>query len=288
VWARAEPLLRRAGLAWILHRTAGRGAATGIGAELAASEPDVTVLCVGGDGTVHEVANGLLRGGLDRPRPTLAILPAGSGNDFARQLGIPRDMAAWARLMAAGPTRAIDAGHLGWAGGGEWFLNVASFGFTGATALVTDRMGKRLGGLSYVVGAVRAIAGHRDYSLRIGLDGEPPRPVRLCAGVLANAAWFGSGMHVAPGALVDDGLLDVLTVEGAGRLRLLGLLAGVFGGWHLRSRTVSRRPAARVWLAWSGDLPFEADGEPLAVASPAEIGVFPAALRVVAPAPGQR
>lgn len=265
-----------------MQQTQARGAAVGIAAELAAASPGGVLLAVGGDGTAHEVANGILRAGLRQGGPALAILPAGSGNDLARQLGFSRDPRRLAARLSAGHSSMIDAGLISWPGGWEWFVNVASFGFTGATARITDRMGKRFGGLSYVVGALRAIGAHRDLDLRLGVDGGPVMPLRICAGVLANAAWFGSGMHVAPGARLDDGRLDLLTVAGAGRARLVGLLAGVFGGWHLRSRTVNRQLVQSIRVEWDGDLPWETDGELLPARSPLTAELHPGVLKVLA------
>lgn len=265
-----------------LHQTGGRGSAIGLAMELAGEGPGSVLLAVGGDGTVHEVANGLLRAARGNEAPALAILPAGSGNDLARQLGFSKRPAHLAARLAAGGTILIDAGLLTWPGGAEWFVNVASFGFTGAAARIADRTGKRIGGVSYVTSALRALARHRDHDLRIEADGGPPWSGQLGTGVLANAAWFGSGMHVAPGARVDDGMLDLVTVTGAGRARLASLLAGVFGGWHLRSRSVSRRLVRSVRVAWDGDLPWEADGEVLPARSPVLAAVHPGVLRIVA------
>lgn len=271
-----------------LHRTTRRGDAADLAARLAPLGAGTTLLAVGGDGTMSEVANGLLRARDGRPLPRLALLPSGSGNDLARQLGIPRDPRALAGLLDQGATRPVDAGRLAWPGGERWFLNVASFGFTAAANLLVDRLGKRIGGASYVAGALAAFARHRDHPVRLGVDGEVAAPLRLGCGVAANGAWFGSGMHVAPGAAVDDGRLDFVAVGGAGRLRLAAMLAGVFTGRHLRARGVTRRAVQALRVEWDGALPFEADGEPLAVASPVEIGVEPAALAVVAPAGGKR
>ena len=271
-----------------MHPTVGKRSAVAIATRLAAEGPGAVVIAVGGDGTVHEVGNGLLRGGQGRPEPAMAVLAAGSGNDFARQMAFPKDPAALLGMLERGGTRRIDAGRLSWPGGEEWFVNGASFGFTAAANRLTDAPGARHGRIAYTLGGVRAILSHRDYQVSIGLDGAEPSLVTIGTGVMANGAWFGAGMHVAPGARVDDGLFSMLTVAGAGRLRLLGLLAGVFGGWHLRSRTVSLRLVGSVRLEWEGDLPMEADGEPVAVGSPVEARVHPGALRVVTGTAGER
>lgn len=287
-WTRAESHLGSIGRPLTVHRTTARGSATAMARDLAGAGPDAVVIAVGGDGTVHEVANGLLLGGQGRPEPAFAVLACGSGNDFARQMGFTANPADLAASISAGIVRRIDAGHLGWPGGEEWFVNIASVGFTAAAARNADVRSKRYGVVNYVWSAVRAILEHRDYEVGIGVDGAAPTPRRIGTAVLANAQWFGAGMHVAPGARVDDGVLDLLTVEGAGRFRLLGLLAGVFTGRHLRSATVAVVPARTVRVEWFGDLPVEAEGELVAARSPLTATVYPGALRVVAQVAPQR
>lgn len=280
-WTRAESHLGSLGRPISLHRTISRGSATGIARELASNGPDAIVIAVGGDGTVHEVANGLLLGGAGSPEPAFAVLACGSGNDFARQTGFSGNPAALAAMIAAGRTRRIDAGLLQWPGGQEWFVNIASFGFTGAAARNADVRSKRYGVVSYVWSAVRAIVTHQDYDVAIGVDGLAPARRRIGTAVVANGQWFGAGMHVAPQAVLDDGVLDLLTVQGAGRLRLLGLLAGVFTGRHLRSPTVSVVPARTIHLEWQGDLPIEAEGELVRARSPLTVTVHPGVLHVI-------
>lgn len=238
------------------------------------------VVAVGGDGTVHEVANGLLSGSGGRPSAALAALPAGTGNDYARGLGFLTDPAGLARRLAAGTTRCVDVGYLEWSGGHRWFVNILSFGVTGEAARRADSRFKRWRRAGYALAAAEAILSHRDVDLQIELDEAPAVHRRIGALVVANAPWFGSGMRVAPGARPDDGQLDLVSVEGAGRLRLLGLLAGVLGGWHLRGRAVTTRRIRRLRLVWEGSLAAEAEGEPVPVRSPLEVTIRPAALRV--------
>lgn len=253
-----------------VHRTAGRGDGARIAAGLSACGPGTTLIVVGGDGSLNDVANGLLDSGIDT-LPTLLIYPVGSGNDFARHLGVPRGAQSLLECLSAGAVRRVDAWQLAWPAGHRWFVNVASFGFTGAAAAIIDRRGKRFGGMSYAVGGLLALAGHRDRPVRVEVPGRDPEEGLLGAGVLANAPWFGSRMHVAPGADSGDGRLDLLTVRGAGRLRLVGLMAGVYLGRHMNSASVSRWQIPSVRLAWNGDLAFEADGEPVPATSPVEV-----------------
>lgn len=283
LWNRAESILRQTHPDLVVHRTTGRGDAATVASALVALGPGATLLAVGGDGTVHEVVNGMLHAGPGAGGPVLAILPAGSGNDLARQLGLPRDPAALAALLMDRPVRTMDVVRAEWPGGREWFVNVASFGFTGQAARLVDRMGKRFGGVSYVAGALLALARHRNVHVHLAIDAGPGTPVHLACGVAANASWFAAGMHVAPGSAVDDGLLDLIQVGARGRAGLLRLLAGVFRGAHLRAPGVSRTAARRVTVTWEGALAFETDGELIPATSPTTLVVEPGRLRIVAP-----
>ncbi|MFN2315065.1 MAG: diacylglycerol kinase family protein [Gemmatimonadales bacterium] len=285
-WARAAVLLDSAGHRVQVHTTSGRGDGARIARSLAGEGPAAILVVVGGDGSLNEVVNGLLTADARVGLPSVAICPVGSGNDFARSLGIRAGPKGLTRLLSHPVTQAVDAWQVAWPAGQQWFVNVASFGFTGSAAAIIDRRGKRFRGLSYVYGAMLALLNHRDRRVVLSSDAEPGAELLVGAGVLANAPWFGSAMHVAPGADTGDGRLDLVLVQGAGRLRLLGLLAGVFTGRHLRSPTVSRRLVGEVALNWEGELPFETDGEPVNVTSPATISCRPGALRFhVPPAP---
>jgi diacylglycerol kinase (ATP) len=232
---------------------------------------------VGGDGSLHDVVNGLLDSGIE-PLPALLPYPVGVGNDFARHLGVRRGGHHLVRAVRGGADQYVDAWRLAWPAGHRWFVNVASFGLSGTAAAIIDRQGKRFGGLSYPIGGLRALAGHRDHLIRLEVPGRAPEARLLGTGILANAPWFGSRMHVAPGADSRDGLLEFLTVEGAGRWRLAGMMAGIYFGRHLRSETVRRAQISAARISWEGTLAFEADGEPVAAASPVEVTAKPGAL----------
>jgi diacylglycerol kinase (ATP) len=280
--------LHSAGHSIVVHATSGRGEGARIARTLAGEGKAATVVVVGGDGSLNEVINGLLTADSPAGLPSVAICPVGSGNDFARSLGVRAGPKGLVRLLSQPDTRSVDAWKVSWPTGEQWFVNVASFGFTGRAAAIIDQRGKRFRGLSYVYGAMLALANHRDREVRLTCDAEPGAARLVGAGVLANAPWFGSAMHVAPGADTGDGKLDLILVQGAGRLRLLGLLAGVFTGRHLRSPTVSRRLVSKVTLDWAGPLPFETDGEPIAVTPPVTVSCRPGALRFRVPPPRDR
>jgi YegS/Rv2252/BmrU family lipid kinase len=246
------------------------------------------ILVAGGDGTLGEVVSGLLAAGLG-DAAELGLLPLGTGGDFARSLGVPRDFEAALECIVAGHTRRVDAGRVRFRGpGGEarvaCFANVASFGISGLVVEIVNRTTKALGGrVSFLIGALRAIARYRSDRVVLRVDGELVADERIALATAANGRWFGAGMHVAPGALLDDGALDVVVVGAISKSALLRKLPKLYRGTHLEDAAV-RCVRGRVIEADApeGRVPLELDGEPLGTL-PARFELLPRALRVVAP-----
>jgi YegS/Rv2252/BmrU family lipid kinase len=244
------------------------GDAETLAAELA---PEVDVLVVfGGDGTVHEVANGLPLGG---DGPLIALLPAGTGNDLARAIGMPPDPVAAATELAGARPRALDlldCGPLRAANG----INA---GFAAAaTDVLSRRVKKALGPAAYVVGGVRAGIDPPTWPARVEVDGQVVEGEALAV-VVGNGGSFGGGRWLIPDADVGDGLLDVLVVPaGVSKARLARHLAMD----HRLPGDLPRLrgPAATVVT----DMPCRLDGEPYP--TPGSVAVIPAAWRVLAPA----
>jgi len=269
-----------------VHGTESGGDGVRLAAE-AVRAAATAIVVVGGDGSLHEVVNGLL-GALDgTPGPTLILWPSGSGNDFARSLGV---RPSWDGLRAGlygSTTRQVDAWQARWPGGTRWFINAASFGLTARAVALATWPGVRVTAGRYVAGAIRSVWRGADYEVRLSLDQAPLAAQRLAAGVLANGAWFGAGMPIAPGAALGDGQLDLVLACATTRPRLLGLLARVVAGRHCTSPLVSRRSVSSLTLEWRGELPFEMDGETVQVASPLEVRCAHGALRFAVPPPSQ-
>jgi YegS/Rv2252/BmrU family lipid kinase len=246
------------------------------------------IIVAGGDGTLSEVATGLLGNGLGE-YAELGILPLGTGGDFARGLGIPADFDQAIDCIAGGVTRKVDAGRVDYRGADgprtAYFVNVASFGISG---LVNERVSgssRALGGtLAFALGALRAIFEYESQHVVIRVDGEVVHDAPLILAAGANAPFFGGGMHVAPGAEVDDGYLDLVVVGALSKLRLVALLARGYRGEHVHHPVVTQHRGRVIEAdALEGRVPIELDGDPLG-SLPARYEVLPGALRVLAPA----
>jgi len=224
------------------------------------------VISVGGDGTNHSVVNALA----ERPGLSAAFgsLPVGTGTDWARALGIPSDPGAavdW--LMRAQPVL-CDLGrveYLDTQNGGRpaarFFLNIASAGVSGEIVARVNRLRRRTS-LTFLRTTIAALFKYRPQRVTVECDGRKfyEGPSYLLA--VANGRYFGRGMWVAPNALIDDGLFDVVVVEGMPRYRILLALRTVFSGRHLRRTDVHHERAASVRVhSEDGPLCLEFDGE---------------------------
>ncbi|OFE17554.1 sphingosine kinase [Humibacillus sp. DSM 29435] len=238
-----------------------------------------TLVVVGGDGMVHLGVN-LCAGTPVR----LGVVAAGTGNDFARNLGLPvRDPAAAVRVIHAGVTRAVDAGKVTDAGGQmRWFGGVLGAGFDAVVAARAARMRWPRGAMRYNLAIARELPVFHAIPYVVDLDGERLQTRAMLVAV-ANTTSFGGGMKVCPDADVSDGLFDVLIVHELSIAAFLRVFPRVFSGTHVGHRAVDIRRARRVRLEADG-IHAQADGEPLS-ALPLDIEVVPAALQVAVPDP---
>ncbi len=261
-------------------------AASGDEARLAleAAQDGVRALVVlGGDGTVSRVAGALVQAGARTP---LAILRAGTGNDFVKSLGTPAgDYAAMAKLIAAGRTRSVDVGVVG----DRPFVNAAGFGFDVAVLERTTRARWLRGDALYVASALAELFVFRGVGLRVRVAGEPltpdvPRgalPAHLML-VIANGQWFGGTFRIAPTARLDDGQLDVVLIRDASAWRRARLFAAAPFGRHIDAPEVETRRASALTLTLAETAVGEADGELFKpTRSPCSVRVLPSALRVI-------
>ncbi len=273
--AAAAVVLGRRGWDLDIVRTEAPGHATSLARDAAGAGIDL-VLAVGGDGTISEVAAGLVS-----TRTAMGVVPGGSGNGFARTLGIPLDPRRALSALADGEIRPVDAGIAG----GRTFVNVASVGFDAEVAGSFHDLG-RLGGsrgkLPYVTQAFRLAARRRSLAARLEWDGGVHEAEALLVAAM-NGRQYGSGAILAAGARLDDGLLDVVVIENR------PLPALVAGAVLLYAGRLDRLPWARTLrtrrlVITAGEpLAFQRDGEPDPRISIAEFGIVPGALRVVVP-----
>lgn len=247
----------------------------------ALAAPEVRgLVAIGGDGTLHQVANVLLDQGVAE-RVALGVVPAGTGSDLARTLGVPSDPSAALQSALEGRPRPLDAIHVRRDDGtARYVVNTASAGVSGLVVEAVNALARR-GRVTYLAATVRALLRYRPLPCRVTVDGVPfyEGPTFLFA--VANGPTFGQGMRVAPPAQVDDGLAEVVVAGDLPRWQLPVYLPWLFLGKHLGRRRVYHRQGRRVrWEPLVPFPPFELDGEALAN-GPAEMTMLPGALRVL-------
>jgi YegS/Rv2252/BmrU family lipid kinase len=239
----------------------------------AATDAGDAVFTLGGDGLVGAVAGALA--GTGTP---LGVLPGGRGNDFARVLGIPADVAEAVRALASAPVRRLDLAECD----GRPFIGIASCGFDSAANRIANETRVVKGHLVYLYAALRAVATWKPARFDLVLDGKQRSYTGWSVGA-CNSKAYGGGMYAAPDAELDDGLLDVVVCERTSKLNFVTrVLPRVFRGTHvnlpyvhvLRAREVSVR----------SDRPFTmyADGDP-AGDLPVTVRLRPGALAVLVP-----
>lgn len=229
-----------------------------------------SLIVMGGDGMMHLGLNACAT--TDVP---LGLIPAGSGNDFSRGVGVPAGPLAAARTIVEGNASRIDlmsvSGRL--AGGAEhrWVGSIVSTGFDGRVNRRANRLRWSLGGLSYAYSALAELASFEPLPYRLLVDGQPRQQTAMfiCVG---NAGYFGGGMRGCPDAEVTDGLLDLTVINPVSRATLLRLLPAMYSGRFVRDPAVERLRAREVVVDGDG-LYAMADGE--------ELGDVPVTLRAV-------
>jgi YegS/Rv2252/BmrU family lipid kinase len=281
-WRAIEAALRSAGVTLdVVHtRQPGHG---GELAQAALLEGCRHIAVAGGDGSVNEVVQGVMSAGIaDTREVTLAVIPTGTGNDWARTLGITRRPSDIARAMAGGRTMLHDVGAIDLPGrqlARRWFINVAGAGYD---AYVTERVPRPVpSALTYLRIALEGLARYRAPRFRITADGETIEGPLLLAFV-ANAQYCGNRMHVVPNARTDDGRLDVLAVRELSLLAVWPKLVKLYTGRILGDRAVRHLRAQRVRIETEPPAIIQADGQ-IVGETPAEFSLLPQALRVVLP-----
>jgi YegS/Rv2252/BmrU family lipid kinase len=227
---------------------------------------------MGGDGLTGAVA-GELRDG----DGVLAVLPGGRGNDFARKLGIAGDPVGACELLRDGRERRIDLAETD----GRCYLGILSAGLDSDVQVVANSTRLKIGPPVYLYGTLRALASWKPARWQVTADGDTTEFTGYSVAV-ANSGVFGGGMYLAPGASLDDGILDVVLIADASRATYLRGLPKAFKGTHVHEQHVRVMRAREV--AFAADRPFTAyaDGDPI-TDLPATARVLPGALRVLAP-----
>lgn len=267
--------LLRAHGATTIRATQTSGVGDGARAARAAREQGTDLVVVwGGDGTLNEVAGTLLDSGL-----RVALVPGGSGNGFARGLGLPLSVEAAVRVAFDGRPRDIDTGTVS----GRAFLNLAGVGFDAAVAERVNTRNVRRGLRPYVSGIFQEWRTFDTHRFHVVLDERPAMDVEAHFVVVCNGPQYGHGARIAPTATFDDGLFDVVAVPRITASRLLR------HGWRLFNGTVPAIPgvftarARRVELTHDRPLPLHLDGEVVPAEATHTFEVRPRSLRIMTP-----
>ena len=284
-WPRISRQLRDIGLSFDYEYSEGTGHAI----ELARAATDTGyryLIAVGGDGTVNEVANGILCS-TGSGNTILGIVSAGTGGSFARSVGIPQDYtSACSRLTGQGRLL-IDVGIVEYKSEGQslqrFFVNAADVGFGAAVIEASKHLSKHFGRtINYalrVVRGLRSLSSYRNKDVTLRVENKVEATC-ICVMVVANGRYFGGSMYVAPHAKLDDGLLDVVIVGDVGKFELLKIWPTLYRGSHITHPKIRVKKVTSVTIQSSARLLVEADGELLGE-GPASFWVMPSALTIV-------
>jgi diacylglycerol kinase (ATP) len=277
--------------------TEGIGHGRQLAAEAAKAGTKLIIAC-GGDGTISEVANGILE---SNKEAELGVLPGGTGSDFRRTLRLPTNTAAAARALRDGHTRVIDVARVTFVNdNGEretrFFVNVASFGMSTEVlsrtasgeskkwipAFAPRKLGSKL---SYAAATLQTTLAASPIEVQIQLDEQAERRLRVAEFCVANARYYGGAMKIAPDAKLDDGFLDVVSIGDASSFRILSNAPRLYFGAHLRMDEVNHALAKQIIarpLRKDEVVRVELDGEVVG-RLPATFQIVPLALRVRCP-----
>lgn len=264
--AQALGVLAAAGVEVDVRHTAGPGDAERLSREAAAEGPDAVVVC-GGDGSLSQAVRGLLDTGVP-----VGLIPAGTGNDFARAAGISREPRVAAAQIVGGRARAVDL--LETDGGAVLALNVMGVGFD---ARVCERINRRRrvvsGKLAYLPAVARELISYRPIEVRLRVDDRWWEGHVLLLAV-ANANSYGAGMKISPRSRIDDGLLDVVVVQALSRVEFIRSFPRVFRGTHLDHPAVVALRGREVEVLTEEPCPVLSDGD-LVTMTPLRVHVLP-------------
>ena len=275
-WLR-ERLTSRPDASLLVTRRAGD--AERAAADAAADGRDL-VVAVGGDGTVQEVVNGVMTAD---GRTRLGIVPVGTGNDLARSLRLPRDpAAAWTVAIGRG-ARPIDL-MLATGGDGRrrWFGSAGGIGFDAqVAAAMAAPSGWQRGRAGYLLTTLAELRRFQNRRVELTVDGITTTP-RVLFVAIANGEYYGGGMRIAPGAVVDDGMFDLCVVGNISRLTALRQLANLYRGTHVRHPQVELRRGRAIAISGDAGTLVHLDGEPFG-GLPLRVELHPGRLSVATP-----
>jgi len=256
-----------------------------------------TVIAVGGDGTVHEVVNGLLRASSEGETIALGVVPLGNGDDFAKMIppqttigGKVYDWHVAIEKITKGQTKLFDVGRMSvnqlsskQDNKPQYFMNGMDIGFGAQAALNFTKVPSFLTGIAaYLAAIMKTLIDYHIPNVSIQIDDQKAFEQSTTMTAITNGRCFGSGFWVCPEAQVDDGLLDVMVTQSVGRLKILRLIPKIMKGTHVNEPILKNYRARRVVIKSQQPLVVEADGEiPYPQTRHLEVQILDKKLRVI-------
>lgn len=232
------------------------------------------IVSIGGDGTAHEVINGIAGSSL-----IFGMVPAGSGNDFPKAAGIPLDIPKAIKVLANQKTRRLDIGSLG----NKYFINGLGIGLDGAVAFRFNEMKRFRGELGYLWGAIQETMKFKGFQVSVKTPGWNFSGTALLLGA-SNGQYHGGNFRLAPNAKADDGLLDIYVFEDMSRLKRIINLPKVRKGNHLNINGVHLKQVPKAEIILDRELKAHLDGETILLKPDTyKIEVLPKALEIISP-----
>lgn len=266
-WPRFEKTLSEAGYLFEVALTEYPGHASEL-AKKALKLGYKTVMSVGGDGTMNEVVNGFFENGrLINENSRLAVFSRGTGSDFVRTLGIDNSIEAMLVILDRDQEKLIDVGHLSFADAdgkmsARYFLNVADIGIGAETANRVNKHSKRLSGfLSFMLGTLSTVVMYRNKNYEVVIDDEIILNEIMNSVIIANGKYFGGGMMVAPDAVLDDGVFDIIILGNLSKPDIIKSFPLIYKGKHMNHPRLKHYKGSKIKVT-SGDKGLiEVDGE---------------------------
>jgi diacylglycerol kinase (ATP) len=283
LWPRIMSVFKAHGLRFEYVITEAPGHAIEL-AKIAAKKGYDMVVSVGGDGTIHEIVNGLYASGYIKDN-LLGIVSTGTGGDFIRTTGTPRKFEDACQRFLQPEQRTIDLGMVEYTKNGHkeerLFVNFAGMGIDSEIVRRTTQQYKKLGGLSsYLMGLLTSLVKYHNHKVSISVDGKTEE-ARILTVIMNNGKYGGGGMYTAPQADLADGWLDVMVAGDLSKLEFLWSLPRLYKGTHLTHPKVATKKVKEIEIDSLGEkLYLQADGELLGEV-PARFRILPAALNII-------
>jgi YegS/Rv2252/BmrU family lipid kinase len=285
-WPQYEKKLRDMGYEFEAALTEGPGHATEL-ARKALKSGYRTIMSVGGDGTMNEVVNGFLEDGMPvAENSRLVMFSRGTGCDFIKALGIKKGIEDLLEVLARNKAEQVDVGRVDFTDAAgktitRYFMNVADIGLGAETANRVNKHSKRLSGLiSFALGAVATIILYKNKEFEVVINDEIVLKEKMNSVIIANGKYFGGGMKVAPDALLNDGLFDVVILGDLSKPDLIKSFPLIYDGKHLSHPKLKLYRGSKVRVRSGGKGLIEVDGE-IPGSDDAEFIILPKLLNIL-------